>query len=262
MDGKNTIFGGESTFRYAVFHGIAEFSQAVFSGKADFTLCRFFGGIQLIKTQFSDKVIFKGSEVKGEARFISNRFMNILDLSHINFNILNLSSSSLENQFVLTDAMFTRLDVQWNAIKNKILCDDRVLLALTANFRIIGQFEDSDNCYYLYRKRIQKQKGLGIKKVLDLFSWASCGYGVRPFRPLCVSALLISIFAFLFWTGCGISGLQSIGDAFYFSILAFTANSKSIVWIGIYKYVSLVEGVLGWFFMALFLVTLGRTWLR
>ena len=151
MHSKNVLFGGESTFRYAVFHGLAEFSQAVFNGKSDFTLCRFFGDIRLINTQFSDEVTFKGSEVKGEARFISNRFMSTLDLSHINFNIAYFSASNFENRFVLTGAMFTRLNVQWSAINNKIACDDPVLLALAANFRISGPFDDSDKYYYLYR---------------------------------------------------------------------------------------------------------------
>jgi hypothetical protein len=146
--------------------------------------------------------------------------------------------------------------------RNQLSCDSPVLLALATNFRNLGQFDDSDNCYYRYRKQIQEQRGLGFRKVIDLLSGITCGYGVRPFRTLCISALLITFFAFLLWFGSGISGLQSIGDAFYYSALAFTANSKSISWVGIYKYIGLVEGFFGWFFMALFLVTLGKTWIR
>jgi uncharacterized protein YjbI with pentapeptide repeats len=263
MGSKNIFFGGESTFRYAVFHGIAEFSKAVFRGKADFSFCRFFGEyIRLLNTQFYDKVSFIGSKVKGTADFINNRFNSTSDFSYVSFYIVDFSASNFENHIYLTGAMFTRFNVQWNTIKNQLSCDDPVLLALVTNFRNLGQFDDSDNCYYRYRKQIQGQRGLGLRKVFDFLSWMSCGYGVRPFRTLCVSALLITIFAFLFWKGGGISGLQSIGDAFYYSALAFTANSKSISWIGIYKYIGLVEGFLGWFFMALFLVTLGRTWLR
>lgn len=263
MDSKNILFGGESTFRYAVFHGLAEFSKAVFRGKADFSFCRFFGeSIRLLNTQFCDEVSFIGSKVKGTADFINNMFNNTSDFSYVSFYIADFSASNFENHIYLTGATFTRVNVQWNTIKNQLCCDNPVLLALVTNFRNLGQFNDSDNCYYLYRTRIQEQRGLGLKKGFDFLSCISCGYGVRPFRPLCFSAFLITIFAFLLWKGGGISGLQSISDAFYFSALAFTANSKSIIWIGIYKYLGLVEGFLGWFFMALFLVTLGRTWLR
>lgn len=262
-DSENILFGGESAFRYAVFHGLAEFSKAVFLGKADFSFCRFFGeSIRLLNTQFYDKVSFIGSKMKGTADFINNKFNNTLDFSYVSFNIVDFSASNFESHIYLTGATFTRVNVQWNAIQNQLSCDDPVLLALVTNFRNLGQFDDSDKCYYLYRHRIQEQRSLGLRKVFDLLSWASCGYGVRPFRPLFFSAFLITIFAILFWDGKGISGLQSVGDAFYYSSLAFTANSKSIIWIGIYKYIGLIEGFLGWFFMALFLVTLGRTWLR
>ena len=261
--GKNIVFGGKSTFSYAVFHGLAEFSAAVFRGKADFCFCRFFGeSIRLLNTQFYDKVSFIGSKAKGTADFINDKFNNTLDFSYASFYIADFSASNFENHLYLTGAMFTRVNVQWNTIKNQLICDDPVLLALVSNFRTLGQFDDSDNCYYLYRHRIQEQRSFGLRKLFDLLSCVSCGYGVRPFRPLCFSAFLITIFAFLFWYGKGINGLQSVGDAFYYSALAFTANSKSIIWIGTYKYIGLIEGFIGWFSMALFLVTLGRTWLR
>lgn len=263
MNNKSILFGGESYFRHAVFHGIAEFSKAVFSGKADFSFCRFSGEcIRLMNTQFNEEVSFIGSKIKGTADFINNRFNDTSNFSYVSFNIADFSSSNFEKQIRLTGAMFTRFNVQWNIIKNQISCDDPVLLSLSTNFKNLGQFDDSDNCYYLYRKRIQDNRDLGLKKILDFLSFISCGYGVRPFRPLCISALLIIIFAFLLWNGGGVIGLQSISDAFYYSALAFTANSKSVGWIGIYKYIGLIEGFLGWLFMALFLVTLGRTWLR
>jgi uncharacterized protein YjbI with pentapeptide repeats len=227
--GKNIFFGGESHFSHAVFHGIAEFSRAVFRGKADFSFCRFYGEhIQLLNTQFSSEVSFRGSKMKGTAYFRNNRFDSTSDFSYVSFYIVYLSAPNFENHFNLTGTMFTQFNVQWNTIKNQLSCDSPVLLALATNFRNLGQFDDSDNCYYRYRKQIQEQRGLGFRKVIDLLSGITCGYGVRPFRTLCISALLITFFAFLLWFGSGISGLHSIGDAFYYSALAFTANSKSI----------------------------------
>jgi uncharacterized protein YjbI with pentapeptide repeats len=244
ISGRNTIFGGNSLFCHAKFHGIAEFSNVIFLGEANFSSCRFYG------------------EHKGTASFWNDRFKSTANFSGVFFEIVNFSASHFEDNLNLTGAMFSRFNVQWDIIKDKLICDDSVLLALITNFRNLGQFDDSDNCYYRYKKRIQEQRGIGLKKILDLLSFISCGYGVRPFYTLYVSALLITFFALLFWFGDGIGGLQSSTDAFYYSALAFTANSKSINWIGIYKYVGLVEGFIGWLFMALFLVTLGRTWLR
>ncbi len=263
MVGKNIFFGGESNFSHAIFHGIAEFSGSVFRGKTDFSFCRFYGEhIQLLNTRFSSEVSFRGSKMKGTAYFRNDLFNSTSDFSYVSFNIVNFSAPNFENHLNLTGAMFSKFNVQWNTIKNQLSCDSPVLLALATNFRNLGQFDDSDDCYYRYRKQIQEQRGLGFKKAIDLLSCITCGYGVRPFRTLCISAFLITFFAFLIWFGSWISGLNSIGDAFYYSALAFTANSKSISWVGIYKYIGLMEGFFGWLFMALFLVTLGKTWLR
>ncbi len=261
--GKNTIFGGKSYFSHARFNGIAEFSGVIFLDVADFSLCRFYGEyIQLLDSQFKGKVSFIGSIIKGRSDFRNNKFDNIADFSKVTFNIIDFSAARFKESLYLTGITFSRFEVQWNTIEERLICDDSVFLALIANFKNLGQFDDSDNCYYRYKKRIQKRRGIGLRKVIDLLSYISCGYGVRPFRTLCISMLLITIFALLFWYGRGIEGLQSIIEAFYYSALTFTANSKSINWIGIYKYIGLIEGFLGWLFMALFLVTLGRTWLR
>ena len=263
MHGKNIVFGGNSYFCHAKFHGIAEFSEAIFLGEADFSLCRFYGErIQFLNAQFSKKVSFRGSSVKGKAYFKNDGFKSIANFSEVSLEIIDFTASHFDDHLYLAGATFSSFKIQWDIIKDQLICDDSVLLALITNFRNSGQFDDSDDCYYRYKKGIQKQRGIGLKKIFDLLSFVSCGYGVRPFRTFYVSAFLISFFALLFWLGSGIGGLQSISDALYYSALAFTANSKSINWIGIYRYIGLLEGFLGWLFMALFLVTLGRTWLR
>lgn len=261
--GKNTIFGGSSHFSHARFNGIAEFSGVIFLNEANFSLCRFYGEyIQLLDSQFRGKVSFIGSIIKGRADFRNNKFDNVANFSKVSFNIIDFSAAQFKESLYLTGITFSRFVVQWNTIEERLICDDSVFLALITNFKNLGQFDDSDNCYYRYKRQIQNQRGIGLRKVIDLLSYISCGYGVRPFRTLCLSMLLITIFALLFWYGRGIEELQSIKEAFYYSALTFTANSKSINWIGIYKYIGLIEGFLGWLFMALFLVTLGRTWLR
>ena len=52
-------------------------------------------------------------------------------------------------------------------------------------------------------------------------------------------------------------------DNVYFSTMVFTAKTQ-VKWfpVGVFRYLSTVESVLGWLLLALFLVTLGRTMIR
>ncbi len=121
-----------------------------------------------------------------------------------------------------------------------------------------------------------------------IFFGLTCGYGVKPLRALIVAVVQIVIFAFVFFgfshieplkyeikeksedhdtphivRGFGELGiLHQLGLCFYFSAATFTALLfGEITPRGWFKVVAIIEGVMGFLTLALFLVTLGNVWL-
>ncbi|KAF5434331.1 Ion channel [Candidatus Methanophagaceae archaeon] len=107
---------------------------------------------------------------------------------------------------------------------------------------------------------------------MDVVAGLSCGYGVKPERPLIWGFILIIVFALVYKLGNGIRRLKlkengdsrvSFWDAFYFSVVTFTTVGYGD-WYpeDRYRKFVMIEGVLGWLLLALFLVTLANVMIR
>ena len=136
------------------------------------------------------------------------------------------------------------------------------------------QFKDADDATYQYRRLSQANKEWSFSKLGDTFAWLSCGYGVRPWRTAAWAVAIILIFTpFYFWRG-GIKRLKennedekqdvSFYDAFYFSMTTFTTLGYGDLYpADRYRMVAvMIEGLLGWLILALFLVTLANVMIR
>jgi hypothetical protein len=149
-----------------------------------------------------------------------------------------------------------------------------VYLALTKNFRNLEQFEDEDACYYQYRKEKQARATSLIPKALDRLAWVSCGYGVRPSRTIMLSIMIILLFTGIFWSGNALrydgppindnqTPSISLKDTFYFSSMEFLGRSpQNLHILSGYEYLTVLETLVGWLLMALFIVTLSKVMLR
>ena len=105
-------------------------------------------------------------------------------------------------------------------------------------------------------------------------AWISCGYGVRPSYTILLSAIIILLFACIFWAGNAlqpdgadmhsqVKASVSPNDAFYFSSMEFLGKTpQNFSIIKGYEVLTVIETLLGWLLMALFLVTLSRVMLR
>ena len=92
-----------------------------------------------MNAQFEGVADFKGARIKGE-----------IDFRDAQFN----------KNFDLRGARFTHFVVSWSSIKNRLVYDGPVFLALINSFKISEQFEDADDCYYQYRRKSQAEKML------------------------------------------------------------------------------------------------------
>ncbi len=176
--------------------------------------------------------------------------------------------------FLLQDADFESMKVDWIDLKDALVFDGPTYIKLIKIFRELEQFEDADNAYYQYRRLSQADKEWSHSKLEDIFMWFTCGYGVRPWRAAVWAVAIILIFTPIYhWRG-GIKRLKennedckqdvSFYDALYFSMTTFTTIGYGD-WYPKDHYrmaAVMIEGLVGWLLLALFLVTLANVMIR
>ena len=264
VDFDGTTFTKAANFSGSHFQEDAGFSDSQFQGEANFSRAHFAIDANFSRAKFND------------ADFGRARFEKYFHLANAKVYTLNLSDAifSQGSSLHLKDLNFNRIVVRWNSIKEHIPFNGSVYLTLTRNFRNQEQFEDQDDCYYQYRKEKQARSHRTFPKLFDRLAWISCGYGVRPSYTILLSVAIILLFAGIFWTGGALqpdgagTHLQekasvSPGDAFYFSSMEFLGKTPQNFSINEgYEILTVIETLLGWLLMALFLVTLSRVMLR
>lgn len=264
VDFDGTSFTQAAIFSGSHFHEDAGFSDAQFQREANFTRSHFAVDANFSRAKFND------------ADFGRAKFDKFFYLTNAKVYTLNLSDAvfSEGSSIHLKDFNFSRIVVRWNIIKEHIPFNGSVYLTLTRNFRNLEQFEDQDNCYYQYRKKKQALSHKFFPRLFDYLAWISCGYGVRPSHTILLSLAIILLFAGIFWTGgalqpdsANVHSLTKVSvsqsDAFYFSSMEFLGKTpQNFSIIEGYEALTVIETLLGWLLMALFLVTLSRVMLR
>ncbi len=264
---ENAKFEGEASFYQAKFNWNTNFANAKFDGMTYFSdaLLREESGFESI--QSNRYLSFEGTQFGGDADFKSAQFSGYISFLGANFN----------SMLTLNDTQFSSLQVGWDAIKDHLVYNEAVYVALIKNFESLGYFRDADNCYYQYRLYNQAQETSLGTKAIDVLAWISCGYGVRPTYTLVLSLVIIFLFGVVYWACKAIPERAHLGsrlaetlqisqltNSLYFSALAFVTPHASVEWrpSGHWKYLVLSEHIIGWLLMALFLVTLGRVMIR
>lgn len=249
-DFSESSFQSYASFRGSHFQGYAYFSESQFCGDASFSGTRFQSDASFMVSKFDGDAFFTGAEFKGYLSLMRSRFKEIADFSKSQFG----------REVYLTEARLSSVKLDWNSIKDRAVCDGATYLLLVKIFKDQEQFKAADNCYCLYRSKSRKAKGwTDGSKYLDFVADFTCGYGIRPINTIYMSIILILAFAGLLWLGD--QGF-SVPDCIYYSALSFVADAKGPGLAGGYKYLFMMERLLGWLLMALFLVTLGRVMIR
>jgi len=266
-------FDADVTFRNSTFHKNAAFGLANFAGFADFASVTFKGVAFFGVTKFSDHAYFP------ETKFDRDL---ILEGARIYSMQLDNAQFAPTTRINLKDADFSRFVARWNTIGGHMDFNGAAYLALAKNYKNLEWFDDADECYYQYRRISQEQEPWGWAKLADIISWLSCGYGVRVSFTVFWCLFTIFLFGVVFWAGNGmrkfeIEGMElpvnpasrpgqrvSLIDAMYFSTAMFTTSQAPVNTypVKFYRHLAMLEGILGWFFLGLFVVVLSGVLIR
>lgn len=183
-------FSKGADFSWSKFDGRAFFWKAQFDKTAIFIGTEFNGDAMFDDVLFSQDANFIGAQFNGTATFIRTEFKGNAKLYGVKFN----------RELLLANAQFTHFEVEWNSIKDNLMCDGPTFLALIKNFRDLEQFDVANDVNYQYRSWRQSQKSwLELSKYTDILAWLSCGYGVKPAFPLGWSLIWILFFGIIYW---------------------------------------------------------------
>ncbi|HSD56789.1 MAG TPA: pentapeptide repeat-containing protein [Methanotrichaceae archaeon] len=268
-----TGFGNNVVFRSSQFRGNIIFGLASFEGLADFS-----------GTRFKEVAFFGVARFLDSAYFIDAVFEKDLILEGARIYSIQLDNATFGDGVMinLKDADFDRFNVRWSILKDRLVFNGATYQALVKNYKNLEWFDDADDCYYQYRRITQDQEPWGWIKFIDIIAWLSCGYGVRVSYSIFWCVFTILLFGAVFWVGNGMrrfefTGLEvpfvaesvkdqrvSMIDAFYFSTAMFTTSQAPVNTypVGIYKHLAMIEGILGWFFLGLFVVVLSGVLIR
>jgi uncharacterized protein YjbI with pentapeptide repeats len=278
---SDAVFSGPVQFGLAKFSGLSSFGGAVFSEEAGFNLARFSDASYFSGASFHKDALFGLAKFEDIASFQSARFDGDLNFKGGSISTLLFDEVALDThtRINLNDTDFARFKAHWKDVANHVIWDPGAYLALVSNYHGLGWSEDEDDCYYQYRKLDQSQKGWGVSKAIDVLAWLSCGYGVRPGYAVAWALLTILAFALVYWRGDGIRRSAkpinepaeqdavpehvTFRNALFFSTMVFLSQGPiDFLPVGRHRYYVILEGILGWLLLALFLVTLGRVMIR
>jgi hypothetical protein len=285
----NTVFQGDAYFLYSKFAGLADFANSNFGNYAYFWDTFYRNGSSFWKSRFSNDAYFEGSLFKGRAIFSDTKFNEHAYFGKANFqNIADLNNSQMMKEAYFDGAIFdknstlflnrakiNKLYLRWNDISS-LGYDDEAYLFLIENYKNLGWFDDSNNCYYQYRISHPMNFLVNpIQYTYDRSALISYGYGVKPERPLILSILTVLICGAIFYFFHGIKRSSkssdsdqkiSIWESIHYSASAFTSGASAfisypteIIPVGNSRYLVTLERFLGWIFFTLLLVTLANT---
>jgi len=274
-----TQYRGNVTFMGANYRTDATFSQANFSRAAIFGLASFSGFSDFSKARFGGVAIFAVAKSADTIRFVNASFEGdfILDSSRIYTLQLDEARYSERTRISMGDADITRVLAGWDDIREHLAFDNAAYLGLVRNYRNLEWRDDANNCYYQYRRAVQAAEPWSLNKAIDIISWLSCGYGVRVSYTIFWCIFTILIFGVVLWAGNGMRNFDleemarsgansedlasqrvSLVDALYFSVAMFTTSQAPVNTypVGYYRHLAMLEGILGWFLLGLFVVVL------
>jgi hypothetical protein len=280
----NSRFLGNATFAATRFNSDVVFRSARFLRGSTFGLSNFAGFADFANVDFQEAAFFAVTKFADNAYFVNASFSKDLILEDARLYSMQLDNVAFgkEAKINLNGTDFVRFVVHWDAIKDRLVYNGAAYLALVKNYKNLEWFDDADAAYYQYRRISQSLEPWGWAKISDIISWLSSGYGVKVSYTVFWCLFTILFFGIVYWAGKGmnkfeIEGMElpgnptmrpskrvSLTDAIYFSIAMFTTSQAPVNTypVGFYRHLAMLEGILGWFFLGLFVVVLSGVLIR
>jgi len=266
-DFKLSRFENAASFNRVKFKYVADFSESIFKGNANFSESDFYNLVSFWKTYFNAPVFFTYSNFRGNGVYLAHRWGGIADFSYAKFNQpVYFYNSTWNGSASFIDTQFNHYVRGWTYLRKSFKSDEATHLGLIKNFKDHGLYDDADDCYYLYRYSY-------MSSLLDYLGWISCGFGVKPLRTLGFAFGIILIFALVFLkfkviqypdSSIPKTSWEALKDCLFFSALLFFTlyPPKNWDYMHNWRLVILLEDIMGWLVMALFIVTLGNGIIR
>ncbi len=293
---SNSIFEDSVDFDQTTFNDGVAIHNSIFRGEASFGMAHIKIGALFFETEFDKRVSFNYAtcdwisfvkvHFNGEASFIDSYF------EEANFRMAIFSDIvyfSLKN--------YNKVYITWEQLKIHLWHSKPDVYKLMRYFEEQRQLDDADGVYFFLKNQERIKKPWYIRYPEYWFFQLTCGYGVKPLNTLYSSAGIIILFA-IFYT-LRFNSIKEIEkrflhsrkprilrkvrkslrkrfyDALYFSVHTFIIGVVSdwyptdnyLIKLGKrrickFRTLSMIEGVLGWVLLVLFVVTLTRKFIR
>jgi len=288
-------FSGKADFLRTTFYRDTYFIEAQFGGKANFLEATFLEDTDFIDAKFEDDIIINKlkfnvfyinwQSIKDNLAYDGPAYMALIK----NFKIMEQFGDADDCYYQYRKESQARK--RWYSGENRLI---ELFISLydwtSAKIKRISEYLNWINDYppfsWIHR--------LNWSKLLDWIGFVSCGYGVKVWRPIAcalgsvlsftllykllpqsrggiaesgpstvtMEALNNSTLLFTFSSGDGAVS-SSWGECLYFSFTALTGGTPDGLHpVGLCKCAVMVEGVLGYLFLALFVVVLARKIIR
>ena len=258
------------------FNKIALFIADTLQANSNFSQCTFRDNANFLSLYYGGNVTFSESAFEEDVSFANTKFNGNINLTSVKFN---------------------KITILWKQIKDHLICDNLTCSKLMKHFDEQRMLDAVDGAYFFLKDQERMEKPWYFRYPEFWFIQLTCGYGVKPGYTLLWSLGIIILFAF-FYT-LRFNSIKEIEkelrypkrpkvprevrgrfrkrlyDAFYFSVHTFIIGVVSD-WhptdefliktkrVRLFKFrtLSMIEGVLGWVLLVLFVVTLTRKFIR
>jgi hypothetical protein len=292
VDFWSSHFSGNVEFTRSHFSGNAVFWKSQFDGDAVFWKSQFNGRAIFEESQFNGRAIFEESQFNGDADFTKSQFSKQLSLNHTKYEQLHIRWECIKGHLEYDGATYLTLIKNFRTLEQFEDAD-----ACYYQYRNISQSRKDwykgpnrfiDLLIYIHNEIISYLiylmdpivwlsnhrpfiwiHNFNWSKMEDHLSWISCGYGLKIWPMVVWITGTVLVFAYVYYSHGGIvrgTGNTSFIDSLYFSTFAL-AGRTPLDNIhpnpnGPWMYVALLENLLGYVFLALFVVVLGRKVVR
>lgn len=262
---NNVTFLGVSRFDRSRLIRDSRFRNTFFNNTADFSSSEFDGPSFFNNAQFRGNVIFDSAQLMAPLDFSDVRFDRDLGMNGTKVSTMMLDNVTFNSRshLFLAKADINRFMIKWETIKDILSFDSSAYLSLVKNYRDLG-LSEADDCYYQYRYLSQESKSWSWSRIYDILAEITCGYGVRPDRPIICSAFLIIFCALIFYQGRGLKGHEDTSkrelflDSLYYCLATFLEVHSEIKPRGRYRYAAAFLKSLSWVLFALLIGSLTK----